>query len=66
MQELEARLLQSEREKDNLKSQLHETQLSMRQTGEFGNAGVRLSPYRPGVCDTYRGCRVPRYLHVIS
>lgn len=41
-QELEARLLQTEREKDSVRAQLHEVQLSMRTEGEFGNAGKRL------------------------
>ncbi|KAL4420581.1 hypothetical protein ABPG75_010237 [Micractinium tetrahymenae] len=46
IQDLEARLLQSEREKDSVRAQLHEVQLSMRTEGEFGNAGKRLSPYK--------------------
>lgn len=41
-QDLEAQLLQSEREKDNVRSQLHELQLSLRITGEFGNMGNKL------------------------
>ncbi|KAL4436325.1 hypothetical protein ABPG77_009887 [Micractinium sp. CCAP 211/92] len=46
IQDLEARLLQTEREKDSVRAQLHELQLSMRTEGEFGNAGKRLSPYK--------------------
>jgi hypothetical protein len=42
LQELEARLLQSERERDSARAQLHELTLSMRTEGEFGNAGKRL------------------------
>lgn len=34
--------MQSDREKDSARSQLHEFQLSMRTEGEFGNAGKRL------------------------
>lgn len=41
-QELEAALVQSEREKGAARAQLHELQLSMRTEGEFGNAGKRL------------------------
>ncbi|PSC71814.1 hypothetical protein C2E20_4927 [Micractinium conductrix] len=46
IQELEAALLHSEREKDGVRSQLHEVQLSLRTEGEFGSGGKRLSPYR--------------------
>ena len=42
VQELEARLLQTEREKDNVRAQLHEMQLTLRAEGEFGNAGKKI------------------------
>lgn len=46
IQELEAQLLQTEREKGAARAQLHELQLSTRTAGEFGNAGKKLSPYQ--------------------
>lgn len=48
IQDLEARLVQSEREKDSIRAQLHEMQLSLRREGEFGNEGRLLSPYHRG------------------
>lgn len=41
-QELEAALVQSQRERDGARAQLHELQLSLRTEGEFGRAGKRL------------------------
>ena len=42
LQELEAALVQSEREKDGVRAQLHELQLSLRGTeGEFDGDGKR-------------------------
>lgn len=58
LQELEARLLQTEREKDSVRAQLHELQLSIRTEGEFGNAGRRLR-WAATLGATFRGSGQP-------